>query len=366
MTFFMAINAYMADVTAEKHRTKRVAFMCGLWPIGFNVGKALSGVIQSRLGFMYNFSLGLLLSMVAMCYMTIFVRDSIKIRDKRLERERIERGEEPIETIKLDESDAARWKRKIRSLFDIRNMKEGFVAVFKKRDNNMRTYLILMIFCFEMEQFINVGEWGSSYLYLRRVLGFTMSDFSRYLTVIGVIGIIAQYITVPIMSEKLKLHDATITLIDITGCFFQTLIVAFVQAEWMLYLAACVGFLDYTSYSMLRCMISKYVEPDELGKILSVVGALQAFIPIVSSPIFGILYRNTVDILPQTFLLVLDGFFFINWCTLVVINIGVRKVDKARAEAAASEHRDKKEQEALEALIAEQTYEHGIEATTKS
>lgn len=54
----MSVNAYMADVTSAEHRTKRIAFMTGLWPIGFNVGKACSGVIKTKLGFMYNFRQG--------------------------------------------------------------------------------------------------------------------------------------------------------------------------------------------------------------------------------------------------------------------------------------------------------------------
>ena len=93
------------------------------------------------------------------------------------------------------------------------------------------------------------------------------------------------------MSEKLKLHDATIILIDLTGCFVQMLVMAFATREWMLYMGACIAFLEETSFSMLRCMVSKYVEPDEVGKILSIMGAIQSFIPIISSPVFGIIYR---------------------------------------------------------------------------
>lgn len=37
----------------------------------------------------------------------------------------------------------------------------------------------------------------------------------------GVIGICAQYIFIPLLSQKAKLHDATIVLIDITGCLIQ-------------------------------------------------------------------------------------------------------------------------------------------------
>ncbi len=107
----MSVNAYMADITEEKHRTKRVAFMSGLFPIGFNIGKALGGLIKEQLGFMYNFGIGMLLSLTAMLYVLLFVRDSIKIRDARLRKEMEETGDTRLqELVNLRE---LTWKEKV-------------------------------------------------------------------------------------------------------------------------------------------------------------------------------------------------------------------------------------------------------------
>ena len=89
----MSVNAYMADITSPETRTKRVAFMSGLFPIGFNIGKALSGVIKTRLGFMYNFGIGMALSTTAMLYVLFFVKDSIAIRERRLRMEKVGKNE---------------------------------------------------------------------------------------------------------------------------------------------------------------------------------------------------------------------------------------------------------------------------------
>ena len=66
-----------------------------------------------------------------------------------------------------------------KELFDLGNVKKGYIALFKPREHNVRTYLILLMLIFEMEMFINVGEWGNAYLYLRRVLNFELEDFAR-------------------------------------------------------------------------------------------------------------------------------------------------------------------------------------------
>ena len=72
-----------------------------------------------------------------------------------------------------------RKKEGLRKLFDIQNIRDGYNALIKPREEGIRTYLILMVACNELEMFINVGEWGSAYLYLRKVLNFEMEDFAR-------------------------------------------------------------------------------------------------------------------------------------------------------------------------------------------
>ncbi len=294
----MAAHAYIADATDVRTRTSRMAFLTGLWPVGSNIGKALSGVIKERLGFMYNFGFGMIMSVVAILYVVFFMKESTVIRDERIRREKKEAAEAaaaalgeklmpPDEhAIKKDEDEdvdpsKASFKEKVIAFFDLRNLQNGFRALMIKRPHNIRTYLFLLIVCFEMEQFINVGDWDHAYLYLRKTLKFTLTDFTQYTTIMGFVGITTQYITIPLMSRKFGVRDSVITIIDISGCFVQTLLLAFVKYTWMIYLGIAVAFLDYSSYAMIRCMITKLVEPDEIGKILSFVAAVQAFVPLV-------------------------------------------------------------------------------------
>ena len=51
-------------------------------------------------------------------------------------------------------------------------------------------------------------------MFFRRHLKFTVVQYSRYTTILGVFGLAGQYIMVPILSKKFKLHDSTISLID--------------------------------------------------------------------------------------------------------------------------------------------------------
>ena len=68
-----------------------------------------------------------------------------------------------------------------------------------------------------------------------------------------------------------------------------------------------------------------------MGKILSFVGAIQAFIPPVASPIFGLIYRETVESLPQTYLVVLACLFCVDLAALLIIDRGVKMAQKNEA-----------------------------------
>ena len=120
----MACNAYLADITEPKHRTKRVAFMTGCFWIGFNSGKALSGVIKEELGFMYNFALGALVSFLTSVYAVVFLKDSILLREARLSQGEAEHGQVD-ETIRkeIQITSHATTKEKLKQLFSLKNVK---------------------------------------------------------------------------------------------------------------------------------------------------------------------------------------------------------------------------------------------------
>lgn len=64
-----------------------MAFLDGLFPIGFFSGMALSSYIKSQLGYVAHFSLAMGCAMAAMLYAIIFLKDSRKLRPPQAMRE---------------------------------------------------------------------------------------------------------------------------------------------------------------------------------------------------------------------------------------------------------------------------------------
>ena len=99
-----------------------------------------------------------------------------------------------------------------KSFFNWRNLKEGVSATIKRREFGKRGNIFLVILALELEVFMMRGKWQTVYLYLRRQLEFTLAQFSRLVTIFGVLGLVSQYVFVPLLSAKLKFRDSTIAL----------------------------------------------------------------------------------------------------------------------------------------------------------
>lgn len=133
----------------------------------------------------------------------------------------------------------------------------------------------------------------------------------------------------------------------------------------MLYTGVCISFLDHTTYGMIRSVITKLIPNNEFGAIMSFLGkkqkkktvvlalgncwietvpfrsfnvlflnlnlgAVQAVVPMISSPIFGNIYRATVETMPNTFMLIIACLFFVNASMIIFVDRGLVKIQKVQ------------------------------------
>lgn len=109
--------------------------MTGCYFIGYNIGKALAGVIKKELGFMYNFGFGMGVAILTGVYALVFLKDSAKIREERLEKERACSEKNTDEVDIQDKKDtkntgeqlirANNNLEKLRQLFSLKQIQDG-------------------------------------------------------------------------------------------------------------------------------------------------------------------------------------------------------------------------------------------------
>lgn len=177
-----------------------------------------------------------------MAYVVIFVKDSIQLRETRLAKEAAEakalaEAKTPeLETLnpsadsnfqdkkttseektqqKQDEEEEAslNCSKKVFN-FLVKPLIDGAKTILKERPNNGRSMLILAIIIFVLEYFVIIGKWGTSFLYFRRALKWTIVEYTRYTTILGVVGVFAQYALMPLLTKTLQLRDTTILLVS--------------------------------------------------------------------------------------------------------------------------------------------------------
>lgn len=59
--------------------------------------------------------------------------------------------------------------------------------------------------------------------------------------------------------------------------------------------------------AVIRSILSKFVDPEEHGKLFSFVTCIEFSMPFMASPLYGIIYMNTVTTFPNGIFLVPVG-----------------------------------------------------------
>lgn len=312
----------MADITDPSTRTKRIAFISGMFSLGGKGGGLLSGYAFNQFGFLGCFLLSFATIAASILYVAFVIPESLQTRNRRLKK--ILSDSEYQEY--LD-----RQGQKQRFPLHPAHIKDTLASTLKKREHGLRTYILMIIFSFLLENFINRGEFSHIYLYLKRTLDFEYSDYANYVAFLGGIALFSKYICFPIFIDLLHFDDTILMLIDTIGTGLQSILVALSTETWMIYVAAFAGITDSSSNEIMRSLLSKQIPLDEIGKVLASIRIFGLIIPYTAGPFFGFLYRETVETAPNAFLFVIAGIFGISAINMAFIRRGILKIKKKRA-----------------------------------
>ena len=185
-------------------------------------------------------------------------------------------------------------------------------TIVKKRPNN-KSYLIWLQYTAYGLYWMSLNSPDTQsvlYLYLLATFeGYNEAMFSNFLTFQTAIALIGSFIAIPLMSNHFKLHD---TIIQMTIIVTESLIIFLIliaSEVWQIYLVQSIGFLWVCKWSITRSLISKTVEPNELGKALSGIAIVAAAIPSATTPAIRELYKGTIEIFPGS-IAILSGLLF--------------------------------------------------------
>lgn len=297
-TLVVAVFSYVSDISTEKSRTIRMGFVTGMWFLGSPVGSVLAGVLITYTNYVTVFSLGSAILVVCLIYVHFRIKDNIP--NKKLEA-----------TIKK-----SIWKE----ICSCSNYKDSFITALKKRPDHKRSHLWLLIFCMCALFLPVIGEGNVRYLYTRYKFEWKDSTYTYYVAAQMATGAVVVICVLPIMTKKLKMKDVDIAVLGIIARVISELIVAFSSVGWMMFLSP-ITLLGECAGPPLRSLMTKCVQPNEVGKMFTMLAVVEAGIPIISGVMYSQVYNATIDIHCCGIVFLITAFVYI---TVIIVLFWLR------------------------------------------
>ena len=117
-------------------------------------------------------------------------------------------------------------------------------------------------------------------------------------------------------AQVLKMHDCILTVTGLLVSIGSSAVFGTATRGWMMYYGASITVLGALDSTPIRSLVSKMVEPDEYGKVFTFTATSQAISSLVTSSVYQLVYKATLDTYPGALFLVAAGML----CIAVVIS----------------------------------------------
>ncbi|KAK4319411.1 hypothetical protein Pmani_009646 [Petrolisthes manimaculis] len=318
VSFLTAANSYISDVTSEASRTSRVGLANSIWFLGGPIGTLMGTYIYQAGGYPVLFGTSLAMYVVSMFYIVLVLPES---HGPFANVQKLEKILPPKQSLRLRESVARVYgidkKKKdlmqtksvmkrarnisfgtmIKDFFNPVRLLDSFRCTLKQREGHVRLYILLLIFCNLLRK---LGRGAYMYLFTRQVLHWQASDYGLWVTYKNILATLGSLAAVPLLSAVLKVSDNVLAMVGALSSVFDYVLYGLVSEDtyFFMWLAPVAALLVNSCAIAIRAMLSKYVSPDELGKVSAVLGALDGVMPMVSFSLYTAVYHSTVNVFP--------------------------------------------------------------------
>jgi len=276
-TLLIGVYSYIADTTDTETRTSRVALLDVAIICGWTSGNFLSAVVYEHWGFYGTFGTTIGLLIVVFFFILFCLDESRK----------------PVDHSAICSSEDSPGVGKD-SLCD--QIGAVFHAVGGAREGHTRAVIILLLSI--MLLFVGTGSADVNYLFTRKMFNWDEAIFTRVSTIITVLQSLSSLLLLPLLSYQLHVPDPVIGTIAACSSFAAILGIGLAHTGKMYIFASCLGLMSTQVSTVIRSLLSKVVPDTDLGKVYTMLGCLEAAIPLVASPILTIVYNSTLDSFP--------------------------------------------------------------------
>ncbi|XP_021708738.1 proton-coupled folate transporter [Aedes aegypti] len=299
------IYSYLTIVTTESERTFRFACAAVVIAIIPILASFFSGYIFKALGFINLCLLCMATNSLGLLYGLFVLKEPTKV----------ESGTDADATHKTgNEPNSSTPAMK---LFDITLVTDCVKVLTKKRGFNVRTILILTLVVF----FINFGAAGDLESALNiAILKFNwISNLGTWVAYDLMTTLLGTLLAMGVLSKRLGVSDFLICVFSVCFTLIAKPIMAYAASSvqpYLYYVATSIDVFEGSKIVAIRSIVSKLVEQNEIGKMLSLLGIVDSAQAVIYPTIYSAVFLKSQDVfigsvflLSEAFLLVSLGFY---------------------------------------------------------
>jgi predicted MFS family arabinose efflux permease len=254
---FSIVFAYVADITNEEERSSAY----GLVSATFAASLVTSPVIGTYITKLYGRNVVVALSSSIALLDVVFIL--IAVPESLPEKIRPTGWAHPISWDRVDPFSSLRT-----ALSDSTNM--------------------MLCLCVFLSYLPEAGQYSCFFIYLTKVVGFSVEKVASFIAVIGVLSIIAQ---TALLTTLIQTTSKSTTIM--VALIFQTVqlfFYAFSRSEYMMWVAGALAAVSSISYPAFSTLISTNAEADQQGLVQGMVTGVRGLCNGLGPAVFGVIF----------------------------------------------------------------------------
>ncbi|XP_025202486.1 solute carrier family 46 member 3-like [Melanaphis sacchari] len=276
----MTAYSYIGDATSVDQRTFRIGALNAILAVSMAIGTSLSGIVYNKLGFYGVYGLSSTLIIIGLIYGLLFVKDVT-----------------PVSEVNKNKS----YRTTISEFLDFSHITQSFNTTFKKRPNDQRLRIIIVLIIFMASAGINAGYHTVCYLYTRVQFNWDEVQYSIFASYEIVMNILGLLFTSLFLSKQLKMSDEIIGMLSSISQTLGALFYIFAYNEFLFYKGPLVTIFTCAGNISTKSLMTKLVPKSELSQTAAVFGIAEIMVSLVFGLLYNGLYEITINFFPGSF-----------------------------------------------------------------
>ncbi|CAH1116536.1 unnamed protein product [Phaedon cochleariae] len=291
-TFLTVILSYLTDITTEENRGMRMAIFEAFLAIGVFVGNISGPYVFYATNYASVFLIAAGTVGLSLLYTMLYIPESVQ----------------NVET-----------EGKLKGVFQCRDFTEMIRIPFKRRVKYKRAIILLITGLSMIYIFVMNGDGAVLILFLRGKLHWTLKQYTLYNSASNVAWILGTVIGTYFFEKLLKVTASVIILMGLLSVLNGALLLGWATTDYHVYAAAAVRCLGGVISPMMRSLLSSLVQPDEIGKIFSMIMICEFIISLGASPLYTVIYNSTINEDPGIFNFFTAGLYVVNIVIIMIV-----------------------------------------------